>query len=85
MNWHEYERDYWGQAYLNEFNGGWNQRWEIVGQEIECKGFKDKPVANLRLDVFGSSQENGAKVGVFRRTGNPNQAWTIIMAPKEEK
>ena len=67
----DYQEDNWGKVYLNEFNNGWSQKWQIDGKEIICK------VENLRLDVHSSATHNGAKVGVYQQTGNPNQQWQL--------
>ena len=71
----DYQEDNWGKVYLNEFNNGWNQKWQIDGKEIICKGFQNRAVDGLRLEVHSSATHNGAKVGVYHRTGNPNQNW----------
>ena len=73
----DYQEDNWGKVYLNEFNHGWNQKWQLDGKEIICKGFQNRTIENLRLEVHSSATHNGAKVGVYHRTGNPNQQWRL--------
>ena len=77
FQWRDYQEHNWGKIYLNEFISGWNQKWQFEGREIICKGFQHKTVENLRLDVHGSATHNGAKVGVYQATGNPNQKWQL--------
>jgi len=79
FHWHDYQRQKWGKVYLHEKNNGWNQKWQMNGREIACRGFQSQAVPNLRLDVFGSSTHNGAKVGVYQRSGGSNQDWAINM------
>ena len=87
FHWWDYQEDNWGKVYLNDFNNGWNQKWEFDGKEIICKGFRHRTVENLRLDVHSWATHNGAKVGVYQRTRNSNQRWHLqgklkYMTPK---
>jgi len=76
FHWHDYQRNQWGKVYLSpDFHNGWNQRWQMDGREVVCKGFARQTVNNLRLDVFGGESQSGAKVGVYQRNGAPNQRW----------
>ena len=76
FHWNDYQRNQWGKVYLSpDFHNGWNQRWQMDGREVVCKGFARQTVNNLRLDVFGGESQSGAKVGVYQRNGAPNQRW----------
>jgi len=79
FHWGDFERNDWGKVYLhNDFHGGHNQRWQMLRNgEIVCKGFANQVRHDLRLDVFESSIDNGARVGVYHANGQKNQAWTI--------
>jgi len=78
FHWQDYQRSQWGKVYLHtDFHNGWNQRWQVNRGEIVCKGFHQQTVPNLCLDVFGSQSGNGAKVGVYAKTGGQNQRWQI--------
>jgi len=79
FHWSDYQRQKWGKVYLHELNNGWNQKWQMNGREIACKGFQSSMVPNLRLDVHGGATHNGAKVGVYQRNGSSNQAWEFNM------
>ena len=74
----QYQSSGWGRVTLwPEFHGGWNQRWQFIQGEIECKGTQFQLIPYLRLDVWGAETGNGAKVGVYQRTGSHNQRWTL--------
>ena len=78
FHWQDYQRSQWGKVYLHtDFHNGWNQRWQVIRGEIVCKGFPRQTVPNLCLDVFGSQSGNGAKVGVYAKTGGQNQRWQL--------
>ena len=77
FHWGDYQKHGWGKVYLHEFNGGWNQKWQFDGRELVCKGFRNKMVHDLRLDVNGGAINNGAKVGVYQKNGNANQRWQL--------
>ena len=73
----DYRNDSWGKVYLHEFNNGFNQKWSLKGNELACKGFRDRQYSDLRLDVHGNDTKNGAKVGVYKKNGGLNQKWTL--------
>jgi len=84
FDYNEYDRTRWGRVYLtSDYHGGWNQRFQFVGGEIACKGYgaggarAHQQVPNLRLDVFGGDRNDGAKVGIYQRTGRSNQKWKL--------
>ena len=78
FNFDDYQGSQWGKVYLtNDFHNGWNQRWQISGPEIICKGFARQTVPNLCLDVKACASNNGAKVGVYERNGGSNQRWRV--------
>ena len=67
----DYSRDKWGKVYLHPYNGGDNQRWEMDGNIIISK------YKRLHLDVKYSDMTDGALVGGYTHTGNPNQWWMV--------
>ena len=85
----DYEKsgNWWGKVFLNDFNNGLNQKWqvnEVTGSstdsriwEISYKG-ANRPVSNLLLDVRGNNTWNGSKVGIHRRNGTKAQRWRIV-------
>ena len=78
FDYNEYDRNKWGKVTLYpDFHNGWNQRWQFMGGEIACKGYGDRQVPNLRLDVFSAEKHNGAKVGVYQRNGGKHQKWSL--------
>ena len=78
FHWHDYQRNQWGKVYLSpDFHNGWNQRWQMDGREVVCKGFARQTVPNLCLDVKAHASNNGAKVGVYQRNGGSNQRWRV--------
>jgi len=79
FHWDDYENteDQWGKIYLNEYTENWNQRWEIDGNELICKGSPHEPVDGLRMDIWHNSSEDGAIVGVHQQNGTPAQWWGV--------
>ena len=77
FHWINFQKHGWGKVYLHDSHGGWNQKWQFDGREFVCKGFENKRVHDLRLDVEGHNTHDGAKVGVFKANGGMNQQWNI--------
>jgi len=79
FHWDDYENteDQWGKIYLNEFTENWNQRWEIDGNELICKGSPHEPVDGLRMDIWHNESQDGAIVGVHQANGTPAQMFGV--------
>ena len=77
FHWQDYKYHAWGKVYLRELNNGFNQKWSLLGNEFACKGFKDHQYSNLRLNVYGNDTKKGARVGIYKSYGGPNQKWTL--------
>ena len=73
----QYINEKWGRVYLGNYHGPWamNQRFEYNGEELFVKETDLNGIPNLVLDVYGSQDKNGAKVGFFKRHGTDNQKW----------
>merc|ERR1712223_1361049 len=78
FHWADFCDSGWGKIYLGEPTGNWNQRWEINGKELICKGSNEEPIDDLRMDVFENGTEDGTKVGVYRQNGQSNQHWNLL-------
>jgi len=79
FHWDDYQNsdDQWGKVYLGEYSNLWNQRFEVEGEEIVCKGSPYEMVPDLRLDVYQGATDDGTKVGIYQRNGSANQMWRI--------
>ena len=89
----DYEKsgNWWGKVFLNDFNNGLNQRWqvnEVTGSSTDSRIWEIsyKGASNLLLDVRGNNTWNGSKVGLFhRRNGTKAQRWRIVGKQKEHE
>ncbi len=76
FHWMDYDRDgNWGKVYLNERNGGRNQKWKRSGSSLYCTHLRLN--RNLYLDVHFNETCNYARVGANNYNGGEAQSWTI--------
>ena len=88
----DYEKsgNWWGKVFLNDFNNGLNQKWqvnEIMGSSTDSRIWEIlyKGASNLLLDVRGNTTGNGSKVGIHRRNGTKAQRWKIVGKQNEHE